>query len=651
MSGNGEEDQRQDVLVAMTLITAVTVGVLRMWLPTLSFAWADGTASLPTMLTAAVAVIAVSAPVLLYARNRAASTLSAAVVVLAVVRMVVHLPLGGPARLTITSVGMIAGIVAMGLLARPAGRGGIGLLGLHLGVVLEAVGHLALGTFDLAWRTDPLALLVSAAVVLAAVAATRRCDVEPAQSDAVDTPQDSTTMMLSAWPWLVTGPVLLLVGVLAGVPARAAIAMGLTDGVAAAWLAAALLLGAAAAITARTLGPARLGVAGAVLVLVGTAGALLPDGRNAVLAQLLLGLGLGAVVGAAAAVPDRSTPTARAMAVVGSWLLLTVGVVLYYGIHTVTLRLPARSVLLLTAAGVATIGALAGRQVRRAGRAAGADNHAGTGDRASPRTLAGLLIGVVLLTLLTGVAAHRGPPPPQRADAGVGVRVALVNLRSGYDLDGRFAIERTAALLAAEDPDIVVLNEVDRGWLMHGGHDVLRLLSHELGLPAVFAPAADEVWGNAVLSRFPVTEVSVERLPRGVAPMARSQVTVVLDLDGTNRLAVIGTHLSRVGGPDDGTRIAQARAVAASVARHRERGQPVVVAGTFNAGPDTAEIETFGSLVSSALPRGMLTSPADDPDALLVQVLLSPDLRRRSSEAADVVISEHRPVFVTVELR
>jgi endonuclease/exonuclease/phosphatase family metal-dependent hydrolase len=264
------------------------------------------------------------------------------------------------------------------------------------------------------------------------------------------------------------------------------------------------------------------------------------------------------------------------------------------------------------------------------------------------RSLA-VVAAISVTALFAAVLAPRTTPiDPAPGDASDTIRIVQYNVRMGYDPDGTFAVEALAETIADLDPDIVVLNEVDRGWLTTGSHDTLRILGRHLALPYRFGPAADEVLGNAVLSRFPVTDVRVERLSRGRDAMARSQLTVVVEAAPDLPIAIVGTHLSHVDVQGD-TRLPQARTVAANVARLRDRGLPVVVAGDLNAEPGSAELATFGELVRPAHDRGLPTYPSWAPERQIDHVLVSSDLTVVS--AARVIAHHSDHLGLVVELR
>ncbi len=98
----------------------------------------------------------------------------------------------------------------------------------------------------------------------------------------------------------------------------------------------------------------------------------------------------------------------------------------------------------------------------------------------------GLLLSP-LYQLVTWVNPPTGPP------AGPHLTVMIHNIQSGFALDRTWNLEETARTIQAEDPDIVVLQEVSRGWLVTSDVDQALWLSLRLGMPYVFG-ANSNVW-------------------------------------------------------------------------------------------------------------------------------------------------------------
>lgn len=618
-------------LVAPAAIAMLLVEVLRVWLPSISFGAEQVLGVLPAAgAGAGLVLLALPAVVLATGPVNGAVGLRVGGAALVLGRLGLLVDAGYPLRVVSASVAVLGGVLALAALAG-AGAGRTGRTGVLFGAVLASWLQIGLGTLDLTWREGPgaavggLALALGVAVVLVG---TRL----PDEADPAD----------AAWPWSVLGPTLVLLLVLVVTPGRVAVAVdpAWDPRVIAAVTAAAGGLAVVSALLA-PLGPPRaVAPIGGLLVVLGTAGALPAAGVTAVAAQLVLAVGVGLSIGGTSGSSSAGTRTRRAVAAgVGWWLAgaLTVG---YYADAGLRLTAGADWLLLVMAVVLAAIAMVARRRVLP--RTA-EPLHPGLGAlRMTTLTLVGALL----------VAVAIPPAAPSRVESGAPgdpIQLVLLNVNHGWGPDGRFDPRATADALRALDPDVIVLTEVDRGWLIGGGHDLLALLGAELGLDHRFAPSVDEVAGTALLTRYPISESLTERLPRGADRVDRSQLAAVLIVDGGQRLGIIATQLTTV--DDQGvTRLPQARAVAAMAARMRERGVPVSVLGDLRVAHDSPELEAFGAAVTSALPEGTVTYPAGAPQSLPDQVLVSSDLEVLEVAIPDVRVSDHRPVAVSVVL-
>ncbi|MFG1655605.1 endonuclease/exonuclease/phosphatase family protein [Micromonospora chersina] len=258
------------------------------------------------------------------------------------------------------------------------------------------------------------------------------------------------------------------------------------------------------------------------------------------------------------------------------------------------------------------------------------------------------VLGAMLLTAVGGGLHRPAPAPHPPANPVPAVRVVAYNIRMGFGLDGRLDLDALARAVDGSRPDVVLLSEVDRGWLLNGGHDTLALLATRLRMPYVFAPAADPVWGDAVLSRFPVRAGETRPLAAHGAPTGAQALGVTLDLGGRD-LAVVATHLQPP--PGQGP-VAQAREVAAFATRYAA-GRPLVLGGDLNTEPADAAFAEFtraGLVDALAAARPLRTSPADDPRTQIDHVLVSPGLTASGAGAPRTTASDHLPVAVTIAL-
>ena len=534
---------------------------------------------------------------------------------------------GGPPQLTVATVGVAGGGIALVGLAAGSMRGDLARLGVLGGAALSTAVLGVLGAVDLTWRGGVAGtaggVLIVAIAAPAIAAATRALDGGRAAA---------------AWPWGTLGPALVLLGVLAAPTGRIAIATGWSPGRVAAASVGLMALVVLGGLLAARAGPLLAGTAGAALLLVGTAAALDASGPSAFAGQAALSAGLGLCV--VSGLRGGGTSPRRRGVVVGASLVLLAALV-FAAYAGAMLRLPfgTRGVMLTTAGLLAAGSLVSTLRGARLGREA-----------ASP-LLGRLTASALVVTLfLAGIGGLRSTvePGPGRDDGTL--RIVLANVHYGFDIDGRQRAPQVGDLLAELDADLIALNEVDRGWMITGSPDLLSTYSAATGLTPVFAGATDEVWGNALLSRLPVLEVRRATLPRGRDPLTRSALTVIVELPDGTPLGIVVTHLSDIDRQGD-TRVPQAQGVAAIVARLRERSIPAVVAGDLNARPGDAELEVLEDLgLTRALPDRVRTYPDVAPRVQIDHVLVPPLLPVVSAETIATGLSDHRFVVVDVRL-
>jgi endonuclease/exonuclease/phosphatase family metal-dependent hydrolase len=193
----------------------------------------------------------------------------------------------------------------------------------------------------------------------------------------------------------------------------------------------------------------------------------------------------------------------------------------------------------------------------------------------------------------------------------------VVNLKFGPLLDTRLRVvtwnlwgrggpfearlDAIAATLDDVAADLVALQEV---WEETGGRSQAEVLAAALGFRWVFASryAIDGVAvGNAVLSRWPIAGFEVRSLP---APPELEELrnAVRVDVDGPRgRLHVFTTHLNwRF--DQSAIRQEQVTALARFVAEGPDAAMPPILAGDFNAAPDSDEIRMLTGRAAVPVP-------------------------------------------------
>jgi endonuclease/exonuclease/phosphatase family metal-dependent hydrolase len=596
---------------------------LRVWLPSLVVVLGES-GGIVAIAGAAATVLAfpvLTALALLRVPPRLLWLLGAAAALGA--RLALATTTGGPAQLWTAAVAVGGGMVAVVALAAGSPRGDVARAGLLVGTAGSWAVMAGLDGVDLAWRGGATARLVTLALVAAAGLAAVR-----------------TARMLAgargtaARPWALVGPGLALAAVLGAPAGRIAVATGWTPGRVGAVAVLLQLVAVLAALAAVRLGPMTAGPAAAVLVLAGTAVALAPTSPRAVAGQMAVMAGVGAAFGAG---PRglATGPVRRAVLAAGSWLAFAVVVLAHYAGALTPLPWQPEVVLVATAA-VLAAAALSGT-VRAA-------RHGREAPPVGPLAAAAILLPVVALLAVAAAVRPDATPGPSRPGE---LRIALANVHFGFDADARHRGPELGAKLAGLDADVVVLNEVDRGWFVSGSSDLLATYATATGMTAVFGPAADDVWGNAVLTRLPVVEVAREALPAGRDPLGRAALIVVLERTEGGLVAVVATHLSDVDVQGD-TRLPQAQALAGIVARLRERGLDVVLVGDLNAAPGDPALAVLEGLLDRALPDSVRTFPATAARVQIDHVLVPPTWTVTSARAVNTGLTDHRLVDVLV---
>jgi endonuclease/exonuclease/phosphatase family metal-dependent hydrolase len=226
------------------------------------------------------------------------------------------------------------------------------------------------------------------------------------------------------------------------------------------------------------------------------------------------------------------------------------------------------------------------------------------------------------------------------------IRIATWNMHSGVGIDGRFAPQRIARVIAELGADIVALQEFGSH---RAGFDMRAHLEQATGWPAlVMATCSDRYgeFGNAVLSRFPILSSVCHALDVGRRE-PRNAIDVIVDC-GVAHLRVIATHL--------GLRRHERRAQSAYLHDLFTGGEvsPVVLLGDFNMWRTRGGGLQAFSPDSGRGSRGPRTFPAPFPIVALDRILVSPMSARIGLHAhrsrASRVASDHLPLVAEIEL-
>jgi endonuclease/exonuclease/phosphatase family metal-dependent hydrolase len=235
--------------------------------------------------------------------------------------------------------------------------------------------------------------------------------------------------------------------------------------------------------------------------------------------------------------------------------------------------------------------------------------------------------------------------------------------------DARLA--QMAELIARQDADLVVLNEVDFESSWSGGVNQAERIAARAGYPHraeqrnidVGGPGLWFRFGNAILSRRPLSDCRVIGLPRHAdweAILAGAKEALVCTAATTPPVRIVAIHLEH---RLERVRIEQVKTLVDALA---EPGPPVVWAGDFNStlpgfpeaqlGPDgdtalgLALAGTGAVTTPTRTPSAeALTFPATPPRSKIDWVLAPPGWRILEQRVLATALSDHRAIVARLE--
>jgi len=530
-------------------------------------------------------------------------------------------------------------------LARARARGAEGTgdyaLAILLGLALDTAIYGAARTYDLAWQRGAGPAIVTVLLVLVQLAALTRASRRSEAHEHTDVP------MGSALPFMAMGPLLFLEGQILQNLAQVTARSGWSQPLAFGWI----MLSNLAAVALATLliaehrwqrWPVALLCGLGLLVATwppSATGWVVPLGI--LLGQIGAALLLALVLLAQGHRVERKGLWRTTVAYGLGMFLLVVFIFGYYSAYDLSLPYD-NAILVPVAALVATLCAL-GASLKAPSEQPSARNWAPMWSAA-----AFLLLPLIAWATWSAPGPIRGPSHPRATASGWPLRIMTYNLHQGFSTEGYLGMEALARVIDGTGADVVANQEVSRGWYINSSLDMLPWLSRRLDMPWLFGPAADPIWGNAILSRYPVLEHGRGMLPQGQGVMKRGYLWARLDMGNGDDLLVIATHLHHIE-TDHQTHLLQVKALL-DFWGGRER---TIILGDMNSWPDSPEMELFrqAGLKDAFAEIGHgdgYTFASNDLYERIDYLWLTPDLKASELMIPESTASDHLGVAITV---
>lgn len=232
------------------------------------------------------------------------------------------------------------------------------------------------------------------------------------------------------------------------------------------------------------------------------------------------------------------------------------------------------------------------------------------------------------------------------------LRVMTYNIQHGAGTDQKLNLDRIAEVIRREEPDLVGLQEVDRGVERTARVDEVAELARSTRMEYAFANNLRYQggrYGVAVLSRFPILALDHRLYDNRREARRRGFIRVEVSVGGRT-LSFATTHLDYQYA--DG-RLFETEQLLKALEPIKS---PLIVVGDFNDAPSGSSYKLmrtrFEDAWSMSGESGGLSYPADKPVKRIDFIFYrgAEDLTVKRAWVVDTLASDHRPVLADLEL-
>lgn len=283
-----------------------------------------------------------------------------------------------------------------------------------------------------------------------------------------------------------------------------------------------------------------------------------------------------------------------------------------------------------------------------------AQNMSASGNAKTKRVSQRLFLVFAFLILTSLIFGPSVSSPASHVSAKKTVRVMTYNIHVGVGIDKKLDLQRIADVILKERPDLVGLQEVDRGVKRTEGKDEIAELAKLTRMDYAFAHNLDYQggqYGVAILSRTLIQKVDHRKYENLREAERRGMLKAELEVDG-RPISFVTTHLDYQ--YDDG-RLFEAEQMLRFLA---DAKSPLIVVGDFNDEPAGTTykmmLTKFDDAWTMARVRGDgFSYPADKPAKRIDYIFMRKGDRIRAKKAwvVNSLASDHLAVMAELELR
>lgn len=233
------------------------------------------------------------------------------------------------------------------------------------------------------------------------------------------------------------------------------------------------------------------------------------------------------------------------------------------------------------------------------------------------------------------------------------LRVMTYNIHVGVGLDKRLDLQRIADVINRERPDLVGLQEVDRGVKRTEGKDEVTELAKMTRMDFAFAHNLDYQggqYGVAILSRFLIQKIDHQKYENRREAERRGMIRIEVEVAG-RIISFVTTHLDY---QDKDGRFFETEQLLRLLVDVKG---PLIVVGDFNDEPAGSAYRLMltkfdDAWISSRANGAGLSYPAENPLKRIDYIFYRRDnIRAKKAWVVNTFASDHIPVMAELEIR
>lgn len=219
---------------------------------------------------------------------------------------------------------------------------------------------------------------------------------------------------------------------------------------------------------------------------------------------------------------------------------------------------------------------------------------------------------------------------------------------------GLIDIDAIAKAIKDQDPDLVALQEVDVNTVRSGKFNQAEEIAKRLGMSFFFAKAIDHEGGDygvAILSKFPMSETRINRLPTEASTKGEPRVlaTAKITLPNGKFIRFGSTHMDAQ--KADTNRELQIKEINRIAAGEK---LPFIIAGDFNAPPGSTVIDLLDQGFTRSCQQCEFTIPVLKPNKTIDFIAFTPKAKfiaQSTTVIPERYASDHLPVVAVVQVQ